>query len=294
MSEVLVAPSVFGIAALPAGLLLGGVVLAAVLVRRLATSMESRSRKAFEDAVKTLPQFSVDVLRPPSLVEHDGRLYMKTIHSLMEEAHLPTVEQMRVSALLSLASGPYIVETPAVLEQPLAELFSAETAAEVGRARKVLAETARSGHRQAFTRGLTHACENAFRKTGFSNLEASPGRLGEIRVVGVDSQGRSLVAEIRQGKNGDPSLEAEVVGVRDGSCHEILDAFEKALVEQGVRYLPPSRRATGGICQLEAAKDFVRRQIERKTHSEPNTVVHAQDGRRRAQRLNQKRVQEVG
>jgi hypothetical protein len=256
--------------------------------------MESQSRKAFEDAVKTLPQFSADVLRPPSLVEHDASLYMKATRSLMEEAHLPTAEQMRVSALLSLASGPYIVETSAVLEQPLAALLSAETAAEVGRARKVLAETARTEHQQAFTHGLTHACESAFRKTGFSNLAASLGRRGEIRVVGVDSQGRSLVAEIRQGKNGDPSLEAEVVGVRDGSCHEILDAFEKALIEQGVRHLPPTRKATGGICQLEAAKDFVRRQSDRKAHSEPNTVVHAQDGQRRALRLNQKKVQEVG
>ena len=55
MSEVLATPSVFGIAALPAGLLLGGMVLTGVLVRRLASSLEDRSRTAFDNAVKTVP-----------------------------------------------------------------------------------------------------------------------------------------------------------------------------------------------------------------------------------------------
>lgn len=293
MSEVLVTPSVFGIAALPAGLLFGGVVLTAVLVRKMASSLESRSRKAFEDAVKTLPQLSVDVLRPPSLVEHDARLRMKTLHSQVEGLHLPPADQMRVSAMLSLVAGPYVVEKPMALEQPLAALLSATTVAETHEAQKALTETVRAGHQQLFTRGLTHACAKACEKIGFSDVETTLGPLGEVRVIATDSKGRSLVAEVQKAKNGDPALAAEVVGVRDGSCHEILDAFEKALAVQGVRYTAPRRRSTGGVCQLQAARDFIGKRVGRKAEAKPALVGDSHDGQRRAQRLNQKKVQQA-
>ncbi len=291
MSEVIVTPSVFGIAALPLGLVIGGAVLTAALVRRLTNSMEARSRKAFEQAVKTLPELSADVLRPPSLVEHETSLRLKPALSRMQSLQLPPTEAMRVSTLISLASAPYVIENPAVLEQPLTAMLSAKTLEETRQAGQALLDTVRMNHRGLFTRALTQACTNAARKIGFSTIETGRGPLDSMRVIATDAEGRSVITEIRPGKNGDPGLAAEVVGVQDGSCHQILNAFENALAEQGVRYTPPRRKSTGGVCELEAAKEFVRRKLDRAGAAKPAAVADDRQAQRRAQRLNQKKVQ---
>jgi hypothetical protein len=49
------------------------------------------------------------------------------------------------------------------------------------------------------------------------------------------------------------------VGLHDGSCNEILDRFDAALAAEGVRAGAPRRSFTGGVCELAAAREFVRR-----------------------------------
>jgi hypothetical protein len=82
-------------------------------------------------------------------------------------------------------------------------------------------------------------------------------------------------------------MATEVVGISDGSCHAILDGFDRALEAQGVRAGPPRRKYTGGVCQLAAAQEFVRRKVRK---SSPPPAQQVQPGEeqavRRAQRLN--------
>ena len=289
----MITPSVFAVAAIPIGLAVGGAILTAALVRRLANSLEARNRKVFEETLRTLPRFSTDVLRPPSLVEEDARSNMKAAFSHIESLRLPPADAMRVSALLSLASAPYVIESPVMLEEPLKGLFSAKTLAETSEARKALTDVVRANHKEVFTRGLIKACTNAVRKIGFATVETSTGPLGEVRFIATDADGRSLVTEIQHRKNGDPSLAAEVVGVQDGSCHQILDAFEKALAEQRVQYVAPRRKPTGGVCQLEAAREFVKRRVARHSSTITTSVIDGHDAQRRAQRLNQRQGQKA-
>jgi hypothetical protein len=290
MSEVSESPSVLAIAALPAGLLFGGIVLTGVIVRKLSNSLDKKVQATFAEAMDAIPQHSAEVLRPLSLVEKDSHLHMKSALQKLERLRLPPAEQMRLSTLVSLAAGPYIANNLVSLDQPLAALLSAKTPEETANASAVLHQQVHAGHQQVFTRGLTHVCANAVRQIGFSSVETGMGPLGDVRLIGTDADGRSLVVEIQKGENGDPGLAAEVLGVRDGSCHKILDAFETALAEKGVRYTQPRRTATGGVCQLQAARDFLRRHVDRGYVGRSGGTSN--DSQRRTQRLNQQKVRQ--
>ena len=291
MSEVSESPAVLAIAAVPAGLLVGGIVLAGVLVRKLVNSLDQKVQARLAEALASVPPPSAESLKPLKLAEEDSRIYVKSALHKLDEMRLPPTERIRLSALVSLAAGPYLVDNPPSLERPMAALLSAKTPEETIKASDLLRQAVHSCHRAAFTRGLTNACSNAIRKIGFSAVETGVGTLGDVRIVGTDENGRALVVEIRKGKDGDPGLAAEVLGVRDGSCHRLLDRFEEALAEQGVRYAPTRRTTTGGICHLQGARDFVRRRVSfgRKAN-ETESAGTTTEGRRRVQKLNQQNV----
>lgn len=291
MSEFLVTPSIIGIVSLPVGLMIGGIILAGLAARKFVHALEPRTRQAFDQAVHELPHFSTDTLRPASRVEHDARLRSKTAISCIQNLYLPPAESIRVAALISLVSAPYVMENPARLDQPLTALLSAKTVKEAREARQLLLNTAQSNHRQVFVHALTRACINSVQTVGFRNVESNQGALGATRILANDVQGRSLVVEIRPGKNGDPALAAEVLGVSDGSCHQIMDAFVKALAEQGVRYTPPRREATGGVCQLETAREFLCKKLAPVVAKKASEVPDNMRAKRRAQQLDQTKVQ---
>jgi hypothetical protein len=260
------------------------------MIRHKAKALDARSRATFTKAAQGLPSIPAEILRPLSLVELEGRSYHKQMLSRTERLELPSVDATRVSALLSVASSPYLVESRASLEHPLASLMNAKTLDEVRMAQEVLTDTVRSGHRKVFEKGLILACKNALHQVGFHSVETGKGPFVGSRVIGTDAAGRALVVEIRPRENGDPRLAAEVVGIRDGSCHQILDAFEIALSKQGVQYTRPQRKSTGGVCELDAAKDFLRRLVRPAGISaQVVTPGNVDAQRRRTQRLNQKK-----
>src|SRR6185503_13680019 len=95
-----------------------------------------------------------------------------------------------------------------------------------------LLKTIESEHQRLFVQALSLACSNAAVKVGFKTIQMASGPLGEVRIVASDSVGRTLVTEIQSVPDRDTSMVTEVVGVADGSCNEILDAFDKALDEE--------------------------------------------------------------
>jgi len=282
MSECLVTPTVVGVSALPVGLLVGGAVLTTLLVRKWLGSMEALSRSAFEELQRAVPALSAQTLLAPSRVEQQARAQLKLLEARLDSLQLPPAAAVRLSGLLRLASSPYVVQKPALVEQRLSALLGAVTVEEAVAARRALLQTVRAEHRQAFIGAVAQACSNAARQIGFERVEVSPGRRGELRIIAANNLGQALVTEIHPNNNHDPWLAAEVVGVRDGSCGQIMDAFEKALASQGVRYAPPRRKPTSGVCQLEAAREFLAR------GERPSSVSRDSTARRRALRLNRK------
>ncbi len=281
MSECWSTPTVMQVSTLPMALLLGGAILTVVLVRRWTQSMAGHRRRAFEEALRAMPRLEAGVLKAPSLVEQQARSRLKALTAQLENLRLGPADAVRLSGLIRVASAPFVVQSPALVEQRLASLMSAKTVEAAIAARRALTQTVSAAHRQVFAGAVAQACSNAAQQIGFGRVERSTGRRGELRVVAANDQGQVLVAEIHLGAAGDPSLAAEVVGVRDGSCCQIVDAFEKALASQGVRYAPSRRRPTGGVCQLEAAREFLHAGASR-------AGADSRNDKRRVQRLNQK------
>jgi len=199
-----------------------------------------------------------------------------------------TVADAKLSELASLAATPYLVQDNATLCQSIATLERATTISQVQQAKEKLLKAMEHSHQQLFVQAVTLACTKASLKVGFSSVETMPSVVeNTVRVVATDSAGRALVTEINADPRHEPSIETEVVGVSDGSCNQILDAFDLALEEAGVRSRPPSRKFTGGVCELAAARDFVRRKVRRSAGAQQNLQTPDASATRRRQRFNQ-------
>jgi hypothetical protein len=146
-----------------------------------------------------------------------------------------------------------------------------------------------SSHTSVLRHALTLACTNAALKVGFGAVEALQAGNGTIRVIASDESGRALVSEISTAANGNPHIETEVLGVTDGSCNDMLDAYDRALEEEGVRSGVPRRKFTGGVCELGAAREFIRRKVRRMPKQPAPAVKDNHADSRRQQKSNSAR-----
>jgi hypothetical protein len=189
---------------------------------------------------------------------------------------LTSTEKIQVSTLLAVSQAPCLVERPEVVTHHVETLVKAASLDEAAVAQRRLMETLEAGHQRVFLRSISDACAKAAQRIGFGTIEAKTCTSGELRVIATDAAGRSLVSEIRVDRRRDVHLETEVVG-GEGCCEQLLDRFDEALEAEGVRSGPRARRSTGGVCQLDGARDVAKGKAESAT--------------RRLQRLQQKIMQ---
>jgi hypothetical protein len=116
-----------------------------------------------------------------------------------------------------------------------------------------------ASNQQILVQSLVNAVNQASTKTGFGQVKVDNFQ-GKTRVIATNFSGQALVTEINT--TDQVNIATEVIGVTDGSCNEILDRFEQALLEEGVvRDGAPERKFTGGVVDLDAAKDFIRSRV---------------------------------
>ena len=191
-------------------------------------------------------------------------------------ANLTSTEKIQVSTLLAVAHAPCLVEQPEVVTRYVTALVSAASLDEATVAQRQLIETLEAGHQRVFLRSISDACAKAAQSIGFPTIETKALTSGELRVIATDALGRSLVSEIHVDRRREVHLETEVVG-GEGCCQQLLDRFDAAVEAEGVRSGPRGRRSTGGVCQLEGARDVAKSK--------------ADSAKRRLQRLQQKITQ---
>jgi len=113
------------------------------------------------------------------------------------------------------------------------------------------AERVRQAHARTFHEALQHALQRACRATGFDRIQVGAGR-----IEAEDGSGRVLVVEVGVGG----VVQAELLGIADGSCHRILSQWLEALRREGVIWEDAvERRWTGGRPQTSAAWSWVGR-----------------------------------
>jgi len=226
----------------------------------LLSSLSEGARAAYRslrEAREEMEQIDCEH-RPLAAVKQDQKV--ATSQALGGE-DVPEVEAAKVEALQEAAA--YQVEESEALEAPMRALQQASTAEAARQAKNKVMATLETEHHRLFTERLVGACTRASKKAGFPNVETETRPGGVTRVVATNEAGHALVSEVEASPDEEPSLATEVVGLRDGSCTEMLDAFDEALEEEGVRASTPHRTFTGGVCELEAAKAFVQRKVRR-------------------------------
>jgi hypothetical protein len=187
---------------------------------------------------------------------------------------------------------PFAVANPTTLKMRLKAFSMANTAQEAISARTLLMKEIAVQHNTVLTNTLTVACANAFKKIGFNSVQVLSTTNAKARLVASNPGGKTLVAEISPDDQFDLSISTEVVSGCDSTTPATLDAFDKALEEEGVRAAKPIRKHTGGVCELETALEvlsFVRRKIS----PQQDSVVGPQSSDaalRRSQRLNDKKT----
>lgn len=242
-------------AAAAAGVATGGVAIGA-LIRACVNALNGDERHAVEgrlpaadDRIQTIPA--------PAVVANHFSVAERPALAETASMDLPASAAVRASTLMALASTKAVVNAE-VVRQPLERLMAAATPFEAASARASLVGAVQASHRQMFVSSLTAACVDASRQIGMNAVETSVTADGTVRVVASSDSGRALVTEITPAVDGEVAMASEVIG-GDGRCSELMDQFDRALEQYGVSSDTPKRKNTGGVCDLAAARAFVRR-----------------------------------
>ncbi len=187
------------------------------------------------------------------------------------------LQTFKLSVLAGLDAAGY-VDVHGAASRSLRALLEAPTLREAVEARRQLVPALEASQLQALSAAVVQACVESCRQIAFDQIAVdTAGTL--TRVTALDRAGRALVSEVSVAGH-DVRVETEVVGVLDGSCHHILDQFDAAMAAHGVDAVP-SRRPTGGTCQLAAA-----RRLAERLDKVPSVRTSGPDAVHRRRRLN--------
>lgn len=223
-------------------------------------------------------------LEPIAALREQFHAHREEARRALETQALPRLEVERLATVVALEKTPFASSGPLVVGA-VEVLSVATTTEEVRRAELALVQVVEGEHAAQFTNALGAACRRASVSLGFEprEIRATSDR---IRVVATDARGRSLVSEITMDADKEARVETEVVGVRDGSCKELLDAFDAALAREGVEGERRERRETGGVCTLSAAREFFGKALRKVAPAARDAAAVNVEAPRRAARLN--------
>jgi hypothetical protein len=257
-----------------------GIILVSRLVAPILRSLSQQAKEVFKEAVVPLASNQLKLIKPLShlhlekqAVQAGGRV-------------LSAAETLKLSALLAISKSQCVIENRPDNILHVEALRSAVYLEDAQRALGILIASIKTDHNKIFLKGLTIACTRASVSAGFSSVQTETTD-GVMRIVATDHFGRALVTEIHSGRTHEPEMMTEVVGVKDGSCKQIIDVFHQELEAQGITSAPPRRKYTGGVCSMDAAFKFIQRSI--KPENKHSGAATDDGGKRRTQHFNQRK-----
>jgi hypothetical protein len=244
-----------------------GIVAAAFVGKMLVPAGAKLLREAFgamrsRGGSEALPQPGLVPLKRVASLP----VMQAAITSAINESRGADLSTVKERVFDALAEKPLYTSDSERVRSNVAALRNAGTLADIRKAGKALAATVADEHVGFVRSGVRLATRNAAIKTGFAAIKDLPSPLGGeiIRFAATDQLGRSIVTEIDTRPDRDLKIDAEVVGVTDNSCQQILDNFYEALKEEGlVVSRPPARKPTGGICEMAATREFLKKKLSK-------------------------------
>lgn len=222
-------------------------------------TISSTPQKICQQVIQTLPTEQPMMVNSTQITRQKAQSLQKKALSLAKQSNLSITETAQVAALV--ASKVYITTNPQTIEQSFIQLKSCNSEESARLALNNCMQKLEANHQKVIVDNLVLATNNAAVKVGFTPIVSSTTIVNDtVRMVASDEKGRSIVTELATNPDNPVQMATEIIGTSDASCEETLDAFEAALKEEGVVInAPPQRKFTGGICELEAAKNFARK-----------------------------------
>jgi hypothetical protein len=254
MSTVSSRPRIKGVVITAAtGTVISGAAVAHGLIRAVGAAGRAlhRELQLASDAVEVQ-------VRPLSVVRAEQRSMATRLEAHVRGLH--EIDELKARAATRLTS--YVLEDASRLAAPLHALESAGTLRQARKASGDLLRAAEAEHCRLFNERLVAACTRASAVSGFANIVTRVDACGATRIVATSESGAALVTEIPPLGDADARMATELVGLYDGTCTEVMNRFDVALEAEGVRAAPPHRQFTGGVCELAAAREFVREQFD--------------------------------
>lgn len=254
-----------------------------------ASALSSNLAMICRRASATHSSATIQAVAP--LLQNVGHLQQRKLSGIKANAKLSHVEALKTSMLEAIADSPFVVSNPSAIAAPLKTVTAANSIPEITRAGQLLLKEIAKEHNGVLVNSLRLACANAFTKIGFTSIQTMPSTDAKVRLVATNAEGKTLVTEIERDAQQELSISTEIVSGCDSTSQDILDAFDKALEEEGVRASAPVRKETGGVCQLEASRlvQATRKFVRGQAQPASNKSANAGDGAaRRSQRLNKR------
>lgn len=255
-------------------------------IASMVDEMSVQAQEAFHDVAVILPEIDQESIKSIFELRQDYAKYNNQIKTKLSEYSLPKIEAQKLTSLLSIAVTPFVADLPTI-KSNLDTISTAQTETAIKSAHQNALFKLEQCNQTIMMNTLALACTNAANKVGFANVSTFIQSDKMVRHIASDKEGRSIVTEITTVNNGDIKLETEIVGMSDGSCIEILNAFDTALEKEGIRSIPTKRKYTGGVCELATSREFVRKNVIKKPISSMNTNSRFNQNKRRTQKLNQ-------
>jgi hypothetical protein len=245
------------------------VLTAASVLKSTVQGLTGAAKIAYDRVTQTLDSNSTSI-QSASVLKQQSIALQQRVLTIAQQSGLSECETIQVTALAT--AKLFRTNSPQILQQGMQVLQSNLNSAGLQAFDRQLLIS----HQSLFTQQLLLVAQSAAVKVGFKDVRVTNAPDGTVRAIASDDTGRTLITEIGTSIDRPPTLATEIIGSSDESCHEILDAYDRALEEAGVISGAPERKFTGGICELTAAKEFIRQPVKSKATNttKPKTASH--------------------
>jgi len=215
---------------------------------------------------------SMQLLSPTEMkvIEADYKQHLQTV----QKQNQVKVEQLKVAALATLATSQenLLVNDPIAVADKIQHIVDAKTVSGTRQAIKTAIHEIKVQHTEAFVANVVNAVGESAIAVGFREIKVQKPSTQMVRVVAVNSSGQNLVAEIENDKQVD--IRTELIGFADGSCKQMMRAFDNEMVTRGITTTHKEQKPTFGIPQMPFAQRLTKPQRARQRSFDDESIVN--------------------
>ncbi len=197
-----------------------------------------------------------EILQTAKVVQNSLKCKLQENDILFNSKSNSNVDQYIANGVSGIIQENLLI-TPYDISEKLQVLSSSSNMATAKKAMVSLNNRVVEVHNLNLTRLVCESVAQSASEQGFDNIETIKDN-NITKVIASDKIGHALISEIKSDSN-EYTISSEVAGFFDGSCHKILDNFEKALIDKGIQGECIECHDTFGIPLLETTKSFLNR-----------------------------------